>query len=71
MPRERPKKWQKRQKKKNNFTEEQLYLSKVTKLGSSRCGTVEENLTSIHKDVGLIPGLAQWVGDLVLLGAVV
>ena len=25
-----------------------------------------KNLTSIHENVGLIPGLTQWVNDLVL-----
>ena len=29
------------------------------------CGTAEMNPTRNHEVVGLIPGLAQWVGDLV------
>ena len=28
---------------------------------SSCCGSVEMNLTSIHENTDLIPGLAQWV----------
>ena len=35
-------------------------------LQSSRRGSMEVNLTSIHEDTGLIPGLAQWAKDLAL-----
>ena len=33
---------------------------------SSHCCSVVRNPTSIHEDAGLMPGLAQWVKDLVL-----
>ena len=36
-------------------------------IGSSRHGTAETNPTKNHEVVGLIPGLAQWVKDPVLL----
>jgi len=32
-------------------------------LGSSHHGSAEMNLTSIHEDAVLIPGLTQWVKD--------
>ena len=37
----------------------------------SRCGAAEMDLTSIHENVGLIPCLSLWVGDLALLWVVV
>ena len=40
--------------------------SKQEFIGSSRCGSAVTNPTIIHKDLGLIPGLAQWVKDQVL-----
>ena len=33
---------------------------------SSHCGTAEMNLTRNYEVAGLIPGLAQWVKDMVL-----
>ena len=43
---------------------------KVIIVGVSTVAQGVKNLTSIHEEAGLIPGLAQWVKDLVLLKGV-
>ena len=46
-------------------------IKKPKRDGSSHSGAVEMNLTSIHENAGLIPGLAKWVKDLALPQVVV
>ena len=47
--------------------EKETVCVEIAKLGSSHCGSVVTNPTSIHEDVGLIPRPAQWVKDPALL----
>ena len=42
------------------------FKNKKLKLGVLIMAQQSMNLTSIHEDMGLIPGLAQWVKDLLL-----
>ena len=52
------------------FQECPFYLKIWAKPGSSCHGAAEVNPTSIHEDLGLMPGLAQWAKDLALPWAV-
>ena len=40
-----------------------IVLISENEMGSSRCSLVVRNPTSVSEDMGLIPGLAQWVRD--------
>ena len=50
-----------------HFLLSRLLISvKKIETGCSHCGSAETNLTNIHENAGLIPGLSQWVKDLAL-----
>ena len=51
---------------KYHLTPVRMAIIKKPTNGSSLRGSAETNLTSIHEDVGSVPGLAQLVQDLVL-----
>ena len=42
-----------------------VVLSAMRNARSSYCGLAVTNLASIHEDAGSVPGLNQWVKDLV------
>ena len=56
------------------FLEIRIFITFFLKLGCLGVSIMAQqvmSLTSIHEDVGLTPGLTQWVKDSVLLRAVV
>ena len=52
---------------KSNFKKIAIFFDSIIRLWNYLHGAVETNLIRIHEDSGLIPGLTQWVRDLVLL----
>ena len=54
-----------------NSIEVPLKIKNTARKGVPIVAPCVKNLTTIYEDVGLIPGLSQWVKGLVLLQAVV
>ena len=51
----------------NNFSLGKSVIYYIKDFRSSRHGSVETNLSSIYEEAGSIPGLTQWVTDVLLL----
>ena len=52
---------------KETIQEEDIIHINIYTPRDSHCGAVETNPTSIHDDVGSVPGLTQWVRDVEFL----